>query len=136
MQHHLPLFGLVLVAAAGGPSDCYGRMDPGNRCGSCHISGKAPVFGAAGTLYPDANAPARGGLQGATVEVTDRDGQVVKLVTNDVGNFYTTSSLRPPLQVTVSRDGASASMRDAPSGDCNSCHQPGAAPVPGRVHLP
>lgn len=133
---HLSFFGLFLLAAAVGPADCYGRMDPGSRCGSCHVAGKAPAFGAAGTLYPDANASARRGLEGATVQIADRDGQVVSLVTNGAGNFYTRSSLTPPLQVTISKDGASASMRDAPSGDCNSCHVPGAASAPGRVHLP
>jgi hypothetical protein len=56
------------------------------------------------------------------------------LQANDVGNFFTTTSLTPPLQVTVSKDGASASMSDAPSGDCNSCHTSGAKT--GRVHLP
>ena len=61
---------------------------------------------------------------------------MVLVAATDAGNFYTTSSLTPPLQVTISKDGASASMRDAPSGDCNSCHVPGAEPAPGRVHLP
>jgi len=134
MQHSL-MFGLVLLAAmSGGQKGCYERMDPGNACGGCHVAGHAPVFGAAGTLYESVNGSVRGGLVDATVEITDRDGQVVSLVTNDVGNFYTPSILTPPLQVTISKDGVAASMRDAPSGDCNSCHATGSAR--GRVHLP
>jgi len=129
-MQHFSLLTLVLVAAVSGAQrDCYARMDPGSDCGSCHVSGHGPVFGAAGTLYANGN-----GLAGATVEITDSDGQVVPLASNDVGNFYTPTSLTPPLQVIVSKNGVTASMPNAASGDCNSCHRSDGEP--GRIHLP
>jgi len=118
------------------------EMHPGDSCGSCHSAkaesktrwGDAVAFGAAGTVYSSPNARARAGLAGATIDITDAAGDSVSLQANDVGNFYTTKNLTPPLQVTVSKSGATASMTNAPSGDCNSCHTSGAKE--GRVHLP
>lgn len=117
------------------------EMRPGQSCGSCHGStadnpprGRATAFGAAGTVYGDPSSDADDGVSGATVDITDATDASVSLQTNDVGNFYTTAKLIPPLQIRVTRGTARAVMADAGAGDCNGCHAPGAQ-RPGRIHV-
>ena len=97
------------------------EMKPGARCGGCHTSGGEAAkhaFGAAGTAYAAGHA-----LDDGLVEITDARGVKVALRTNAAGNFYTEAPLALPLHVTLSKDGARASMPGvAPSGDCNGCH--------------
>lgn len=124
-----PLHLLVLLLALAGCE--VGDMHPGAVCGSCHKPGDAPVFGAAGTVY--LGPTASGGLSGATVDITDARGVQVALESNEAGNFYTPLALAPPLRVTLSQNGASASTV-APSGDCNSCHS--RKTDTGRLRLP
>jgi len=115
------------------------RMRPGESCGSCHtrsarpnvLAENAPVFGAAGTVYPDKQADK--GLAGATVHVVDDDGKQVSMTTNDVGNFYTTTALKPPLRVRITSNGQTiAAANGMASGDCNNCHTPSS--YQGRLH--
>ncbi len=126
---------LLLLLHVSSALGCNGTMLPGHACGSCHGLAAAPAFGAAGTVYAGEAAAGGAGLEGATLEITDDDGQTVSLVTNEAGNFYTTTILTPPLQVTVSSDGARASMSDAPTGDCNRCHVPDSALAPGHIYV-
>lgn len=117
------------------------EMHPGESCGSCHVAtktrswDKGDPFGAAGTAYAAPGARASRGIANADVEISDSNGTTVALRTNDVGNFFTKTPLTPPLRVKITKDGATATMQSAPSGDCNSCHRasPGS---PGRVHVP
>jgi hypothetical protein len=126
------LVGLGLAGCGSPPGD----MHPGEDCGSCHTGDRAPRFGVAGTAYADPGASNDNGTSGVTVFVTDANGQAAVLESNDVGNFYTPAALTPPLQVTVTRNGSSVSMADAPSGFCNSCHTAGSAVAPGHVYVP
>ncbi len=84
----------------------------------------------AGTLY----SAVTGGtaVSGATVTVTDNNGAVLRLVTGNSGNFYSTSAVAFPASVSVSKCPDTASMSSKPStGDCNSCHGSSM-----RIHLP
>jgi hypothetical protein len=121
------IFAATTMAGCGGPA-----MMPGSRCGSCHDGDEAPKFGTSGTLYDSVRDGTA--YEGATVTVTAADGHRAILKTVHGGNFYTKTALTLPLQVTVSRNGVSRSMNDAPSGDCNSCHTDGTSP--GRIHIP
>jgi len=123
------LFATLAVALVG----CqYSEMHPGDACGRCH-GGEAPRFGAAGTLYSD---PWDGeAVEGATIDVIDADGRTASMRSNDVGNFYTDTPIRPPFQIKVWKGTQLASMHNAMSGDCNRCHS-GKSDGPGRIHLP
>ena len=131
MRSHA-VMGLLLATVASACSPA--AMEPGERCGSCH-GDHAPAFGAAGTLYPLARADANDGLDGATIQLTDARGVRIVMTSNEAGNFFARQQLIPPLQVLVARAGATAAMRNAPSGDCNGCHNLGGGAV-GRIHLP
>jgi len=63
----------------------------------------------------------------ARVVVTDRLGQLVKVVPNAFGNFFRHRKLSPPLYpVVFGPDGQTLAMeQDAPNGDCNACHREG-----------
>lgn len=66
-----------------------GTHNAGEDCGICHRpEGKAPlIFTIAGTLYED--RAGRKPLQGGEVIVQDRDGHVISVTSNEVGNFWT-----------------------------------------------
>ena len=66
-----------------------GTHNAGEDCGICHRpDGKAPViFTMAGTLYED--RAGRKPLQGGEVILQDRDGNVISMTSNEVGNFWT-----------------------------------------------
>jgi predicted CXXCH cytochrome family protein len=106
----------------GGCNECHGTggtalvtgplMAPGQDCLSCHDGASAVAFSAAGTW----------GGPGATVTITDAARRVVTLVTNEVGNFYTSQQLAFPLTVRVGNE----TMPDPVTwGGCNKCHGPG-----------
>lgn len=117
------------------------EMHPGERCGACHSERAEPArravaFGAGGTVYADPSAHPFAGTAGVTVELVDAAGAVVALPTNDVGNFYTTQALRPPLRVALVKGSTRVAMKaPAPTGDCNGCHAPGGKDVAGRVWI-
>jgi hypothetical protein len=116
-------------------------MNPGEACISCHQRQRdAPRFSAAGTVYTNYDEPDDcNGVEGATVRVTDADGQAYTAISNAAGNFYfdeRTARIVPPYTATVTwPDGRVASMGGAQdTGDCNSCHgQTGAQGAPGRI---
>ncbi len=128
----IPVLILVLSGAAGGCAP--GEMHPGEGCARCHTDGDAPSFGAAGTVYASPTAGADEGIAGVSIDITDSGGRSVSLASNEVGNFYTTRALTPPLRVTLSRTGAPSLSATVPGGDCNGCHQDG-SPL-GRLNVP
>lgn len=101
-----------------------GQMLPGSDCLACHDGSgeEAPRWTAAGTAFadPDGLSP----LDGATVRITDANGDVVELTTNAAGNFYTSQSLAFPIDAEIDAAGETRSMGSSVDvGGCNSCHQ-------------
>ncbi len=123
------------------------QMHPGRACVSCHADdnaatgGDAPIFSAAGTVFPTAHEPddcRASASAGATVELTGADGRVFRATVNDWGNFHLeTTELRTPVRARVLWRGRVRSMIGrATSGDCNSCHTAHGDDAPGRILLP
>lgn len=136
-MRHIPvalaLAAVTLLAACGEGEEEGPNMLPGSDCLSCHTGGDAPRFTAAGTVF--AGGDSNAGVAGATVTITPSSGAVVTLTTNSVGNFYTSRSLAPPLDISVSSGGNTNTMSGgAPSGACGSCHRP-AGSLAARVHV-
>ncbi len=63
---------------------------PGQPCILCHNGGLTGEgeFMVAGTVYPMANSNSEAGMGGVVVEVTDAEGNVVRVTSNRKGNFY------------------------------------------------
>lgn len=126
-----------VLAGCGEEEEGSPTMRPGEACLSCHRSGgKADEerFTAAGTVYGDANGSAP--LAGATISITDANQRQVTLTSNTAGNFYTKSTLTPPLTIVVSDGTQDATMLSgASSGDCNGCHAPSGSAA-ARVFVP
>jgi hypothetical protein len=128
---------LLSLAACGGGEGEGGEggptMQPGSNCMSCHTGGEAGRFTAAGTVYAGGNSSV--GVAGAVVKIVPSTGTTVTLTTNSVGNFYTSATLNPPLQISVSFGGNTNAMSSgASSGACGSCHKPAGNAAP-RVHV-
>ncbi len=116
-------------------------MRPGDNCLRCHSEGAkegAPPWSAAGTVYESPDAPREAGIGGVSVILTDVSGKEVRLVTNEVGNFYTAEVLQRPLAVALERSGRRIEMPFAPpAGSCNACHSvPAVGNAPGRMFAP
>jgi hypothetical protein len=128
---------------------------PGQRCLACHGPDYTPggqVFVLAGTIYRRADDAS--GLTGAEVEMTDAEGEVIRVTSNKAGNFMVSvgEGGRPgegwlglarapafPLHVTVRYGGAEQTMRNVihREGACAACHDrhgKGAASN-GKVYL-
>jgi hypothetical protein len=108
-----------------------GMHNAGMDCLGCHKTGGIALpFTLAGTLYSNANGSAP--VAGATINVTDKTGAPLKIVTADNGNFWTTNTLTFPLKVNASLCPNTVHMNGSPGvGACNSCHGSGA-----RIHVP
>ena len=92
-------------------------MLPGRVCGACHRSGGQAAnspWTLAGTLYADGSSPCNNtGISKATIQVLytadDPMGRYQKnavqpggnLITNEVGNFYTTAQFVSPMRIRV-----------------------------------
>jgi len=118
-------------------------MRPGEACIACHSRGEGPAYGLAGTVFPSAHEPddcngANGSTDGATVVVTDKNGTVVTMTPDSVGNFSYRGALVTPFQAKVVQNGKERIMvTPQTSGDCNVCHtQTGLNGAPGRIILP
>lgn len=117
-------------------------MYPGRACNECHDSRiDAPRFAIGGTVYPTGHEPDNcNGAVGAIVEVTDVDGKVYSLETNQAGNFMSPlfEEAAFPVRARVTVNGETREMMGTVmTGDCNSCHtQDGASMAPGRIVLP
>lgn len=116
-------------------------MNPGMTCIACHTRGEGPRFAAAGTVYAKLDERTLDlGVQGATVEITDAKGQVLKLETNKSGNFSTRRFARLAFPITakvIYKGKVNQMYTPQASGDCNSCHSAaGSNGAPGRVVIP
>ncbi len=114
-----------------------GEHNAGQPCQPCHgPGGNAPLWSLGGTLYTSAAGTSP--LSGATIRVSDADGQTLDLVTAANGNFWTSAPVAFPITVLATRCPDSVPMIApvASPGDCNSagCHSAGAPS--GRIHLP
>ncbi len=129
-------FAAALVALSSG---CNGPlMTPGENCNGCHSpNGGARTFSVAGTLYGRPDAPADEGLDGASVLVTDADGQQLTLTTNAAGNFYTRQPVAFPIRVEAHFGvGVQGMEPSAQNGQCNSCHSvPSTGSAEGRAFV-
>jgi hypothetical protein len=133
-MRHATALCLALASMLAGCGDDGGEgpsMKPGSDCLSCHTGGDAPRFTAAGTVFTGPASTT--GVAGATVVLTPQSGAPVTLTTNGVGNFYTSSPLTPPIDVSVTTGTGPTGMSGASSGACGRCHQPSGA-AGGRVY--
>jgi hypothetical protein len=117
------------------------RHRAGQPCLLCHDGelGDPREFSVAGTVYERQGTTIAAG--GATVSLTDSNGNGYDAVTNDVGNFYISPfEFKPvyPLQVDVHYRGERATMRSVigRDGACATCHaDPASAASPGHVYV-
>lgn len=90
-------------------------------------------------MYARADARADEGVSGVMVELSGADGDVLeRLVTNEVGNFYTATPLPAGFRVALEYQGARIEMPcPPPAGLCNACHaDPPIGQAPGRIYVP
>jgi len=109
-----------------------GKHHPGESCARCHEGIKAPRFASAGTLYDGRTGTVP--VAGATIELIDAAGKIVRLTTALNGNFYTTEPLVLPVFTRASACPADRPMiSKVQNGDCNAagCHVAG-----NRIYLP
>jgi hypothetical protein len=117
-------------------------MRPGEDCLSCHSrnSGRdAPVWSAAGTVFPSAEAAASEGVAGVSVHLFDDGGELIEtLTTNRAGNFYTATPLPQGFRVALEHEGQRIDMPcPPPAGLCNACHNdPPIGMAKGRIFIP
>jgi hypothetical protein len=113
------------------PAPQLGHHNTGQSCmQSCHNHG----FTVAGTLYT--NDTGNTGFAGATISLTQNNGQTIDLVVNSDGNFYTKQTVAFPVLVIASACPSAVKMPLASSdGNCNKsgCHVGGSAK---QMHLP
>lgn len=107
-----------------------GHHNPGQDCLGCHQNLVATKkWTVAGTLFASLSSSTP--LRGATLEVIDANGTVLRLPTYDNGNFYTATPVVFPVTVRASDCPTGISMVGAaPQGSCNTCHGAGS-----HIHL-
>lgn len=99
------------------------QMLPGSDCLDCHTSGgdANTELSVAGTVFEARGC--RRGVEGAIVRVTDADGTMLVLTSDEVGNFFSAEPLAAPLTISVEVDGVSRDMISQPAhGSCGRCH--------------
>lgn len=143
-EHVLSVFAALGILACTPNAE----MRPGDDCLRCHGGHPggpetgpvehADTFSVAGTVYGTPDADAKAGVEGAVVQITDANGSSFELRSNSVGNFYSAEQVAFPVQVCVTRDGASNCMTPpAPNGGCNYCHTvPPNGNAAGRIGAP
>ena len=107
-----------------------GHHNAGRDCmGSCHNHG----FTAAGTIVTAAGGSSA--AVGATIQITDANNHVTTIVSQNNGNFYTSTSLAYPIKLEVTECPSLTPMvQTVPSAQgCNSSSCHGGAQ--GSVHL-
>ena len=101
---------------------------PGTGClaAGCHGGNVgARLFTAGGTAYFGTGGNATVALPGATVKITQANGQVITVPTAQNGNFWTKQALAYPIRVEIACRNTQVMNAPAQSGDCNSCHGAG-----------
>lgn len=115
-------------------------MHPGGDCIGCHADqGEGPKYSVAGTVMGELDDDTDcNGMEGVTIEITDANGDVIELVTNGAGNFYTEKSVATPYTARVIKDGAERAMSgEQTETNCASCHTAeGTNGAPGRIQAP
>lgn len=115
-------------------------MHPGVDCIACHQDrGEAEEVRLAGTVYASLMEPDDCfGVAGVTVELTGADGVVVRMTTNDAGNFTRGQSVATPYTAKLIYDGRERVMTTPQTElSCNSCHGAvGLNAAPGRILVP
>ena len=108
-----------------------GHHNTGKNCmDGCHNHG----FTVAGTVYTSATNNT--GYAGATVTLTDKNNQVIDLVVQANGNFYTKNAVAFPVKVMATSCPYGAPMTaDSTTGACNTCHAQAGGSA-GQMHLP
>ncbi len=109
-----------------------GHHNPGLDCMLCHNgqAAGAPVFTVGGTLY-DALTGGNA-VAGATVELTDAKGNVLRILSSTNGNFYSEQPVTYPVNARATACPADNHMTaQAATGACNSCHN-----ATNQVHVP
>lgn len=126
-------------------------MKPGEACIKCHVVNADPdqQLTIGGTAYatphePDnciAKVETGPAINTAVVEIIDKNGKVIPLAVNGVGNFSRKSLLGAvamPYTAKIKYNGLERVMiASQTTGDCNICHtQAGTKDAPGRILLP
>lgn len=119
-------------------------MRPGDNCLRCHQEGfgerDAPVFSAAGTIFPSVDSDHCEGVAGVRVFLMGADGQEVELTTNEAGNFWTREPLMeegpgPRIEFEGRTQKMGRNLPGVPA--CNACHsQPPVGGAPGKIFAP
>jgi hypothetical protein len=119
----------------------------GQPCTVCH-GGHGPAsaeFTQAGTVYRSHDVVT--GVQNAEVTLTDANGQTITALTNEVGNFYLTSSQFDPtypIKISVAYTGPTTGTRVTTpmvsiigrEGSCANCHlDPEGTTSPGHIYV-
>jgi len=115
-------------------------MHPGTDCIDCHTSHReGPTFSAAGTVMGSwHDVDDCFGVQGVTVRITDANGQVHTMSTNNAGNFMTRDNIPTPFTAEIEYQGNVRVMFSEQTDlDCVVCHtQQGNNMAPGRITVP
>lgn len=125
-----------------GPQEATGPlMRPGSNCLRCHSPGgeaSGRVFSVGGTIFTAADSSACDGVEGVSIKVTDAQGKTVSMLSNGVGNFWSTTPLTPPLSMVADYQGRTVTMPvTAPTGGCALCHSwPDPTSASGRIRAP
>ena len=116
-------------------------MNPGLDCLGCHANlGEAEEVALGGTVFSTLNEPDTCfGVKGVTLELTDANGEVSEIVSNEAGNFVLEhATIATPYSARLLYEGRERVMQAQQTVlSCNSCHtEEGANGAPGRVLSP
>lgn len=119
-------------ALATQPADHLG----GDVCATCHDGMGAPKWTIGGTLYSAAVGGA--GVGGATIEITDANNTVVKMIpTAANGNFWTDATITFPIKIRALRGAQTRSMQaTVAAADGASCNKSGCHDDMQRINVP
>ena len=117
------------------------RMHPGMDCLGCHAEeGEAEEYTIGGTVYAGLSEKDDCfGLADVIVEITGADGEVLRMTTNEAGNFTREhASVEVPYTAKLIRDGREIAMTTPQTVlSCNVCHaEVGVNMAPGRILAP
>jgi antitoxin (DNA-binding transcriptional repressor) of toxin-antitoxin stability system len=108
----------------------------GDVCANCHNGMAAPKWTIGGTLYSAAVGGA--GVGGATIEITDANNTVVKMIpTASNGNFWTDANITFPIKVRAIRGAQTRAMvSTVAAADGASCNKAGCHDDMQRINVP
>ena len=105
------------------------NMLPGRVCQQCHTRGGQGYrfkWTASGTIFDKITSPCNGGgVEGVTIEIFTPDMRLQStMVSNGVGNFWTTDPITFPIVTRIMKGDIIRQMvMPAAMGSCASCHQ-------------